>query len=126
MHKYTANDIAKILQMDDHVEDFFPCDKGEWVQWLQSIVENPRFLIIGTETSYLVAVNNVQRPVSDHVFILFFHSKSPLEQNLEIRDYLNEWALECGTKKIRFIGKEIEVFEKYDAKQYGIYGGWDI
>ena len=126
MYKYTPDDIAKILTMDDHIEDFFPCDKGEWVQFLQSMVDNPGFLIIGTDKSYLVAVNNVQRPVSDQVFILMFYSDNDFESSIEIRDYVNAWAEECGTKKIRFIGKDIEVFEKYGAKQYGIIGGWDI
>jgi len=124
--RYTVENITKILQMDDHVENSFPCDKGQWVQWLISVVDDPRYLIIGTEKSYLVAVNNIQRPLSDHVFILFFYSENDFESSIEIRDCLNDWALECGTTKIRFIGESITPFKKYGAKQMGVYGGWDI
>ena len=126
MKKYEVEDIVKIQRMNDHIEDHFPCDKGEWVQWLISIVDHPKFLIIGNETSYLVASNNIMRPVSDTIGIIFFHSKTPFEENIKIRDWVNEWALECGTRKVRFITKNLEVLKKYGAKEFGIYGGWDI
>lgn len=127
----TVEDIASILQLDDLVTESFPCDRGEWVQWLVSNAENPKVLIVGNVQdgdvkSYLVALDNVSRPLSVQVHILFFYSGSDLDANMAIRDALNDWARERGAKAIRFICRDIKVFEKYGTEQKGILGGYDL
>ena len=129
--KLEVEEIAGILQLKDNFMESFPCDKGEWVQWLISNVENPRILIIGNVIdneikSYLVAHDSVMLPLSDHVFILFFYSGSDIDSNMEIRDMLNDWARSKGANAIRFICQDIAVFEKYGAEQVGIFGGWTL
>ena len=129
--KLEVEEIAGVLQLKDNVMKSFPCDKGEWVQWLISNVENPGVLIIGNFIggeikSYLVALDNVRLPLSAHVNILFFYSGSDIDSNMEIRDMLNAWAREKGANAIRFICQDITVFEKYGAEQVAILGGWSL
>jgi len=129
--KLEIEEIAGIMQLEDYATKSFPCERGEWVQWLISNVENPRVLIIGNVIdgeikSYLVAVDNVGLPLSVQVNIFFFYSGGDTDSNMEIRDMLNDWARERGAKIIRFICQDITMFEKYGAEQKGVFGGWDI
>jgi hypothetical protein len=125
MRVYDRNDIAKIKDMPDNVENVFPCDKGEWVQFLMEFVDNPDFLIVGTDNSYLVAHNNIMRPLSNEVWILYFHSRrDSTETIMEIRAAVNNFARRCGTTHIRYISDR--PFEHYGGRKLGIYGGWDI
>lgn len=129
--KLEVEEIAGILQLRDKVTESFPCDKGEWVQWLITNVENPRVLIIGNVVdgeikSYLVAHDSVMLPLSDHVSGLFLYSKSDADSNMGLIEMLNDWARDKGAKTIKFICQNIKVFEKYGAKQVGIFGGWDL
>ena len=129
--KLEVEEIVGILQLKDNFMKSFPCDKGEWVQWLISNVENPEILIIGSVIggeikSYLVALDGVRLPLSVQVHILFFYSDGALDVNMEIRGMLNDWARAKGAKAIRFICQDIAVFEKYGAKQVGILGGWSL
>jgi len=129
--KLEVEEIAGIMQLDDNVTDSFPCDKGQWVQWLISNVENPRVLIIGNVIdgeikSYLVALDNVILPLSIQVNILFFYSGGDIDANIKIFDILNDWAREKGAKTIRGVCQNIKVFEIYGAEQTGIMGGWSL
>ena len=129
--KLEVEEIAGIMQLEDNVTASFPCERGEWVQWLISNVENPKVLIIGNIVdgeinSYLVAVDSVRLPLSAQVHILFFYSRRDIDANIKIFDMLNDWARERGALKVRGICQNIKVFEKYGAEQKGIVGGWDL
>ena len=131
IRKLEVEDIAGILQLKDNLMKSFPCDKGEWVQWLIANMENPEILIIGNVIggeikSYLVALDGVRLPLSVQVHILFFYSDGALDVNMEIRGMLNDWARAKGAKAIRFICRDMAVFEKYGAEQVGILGGWSL
>ena len=132
IRKLEVEDIAGIMHLEgDNVTENFPCDPGEWVQWLVSNAENPRVLIIGNAIdgeikSYLVAMDNVMLPLSVQVQILHFYSGGGLDENIAIFDMLNNWARGKGAKIIRGVCKNIKVFEKYGAKQTGIMGGYDL
>jgi len=126
-----VEEIAGILQLDDDATESFPCEKGEWVQWLISNMENPGVLIIGNIVdsgikSYLVAVDSVMPPLSIQVNILFFYSSGDTDKNMEMINMLNDWARKRGALKIRGICQNIKVFEKYGAEQKAIFGGWDL
>jgi len=119
--RFDVDDIARILTFDDHIEDSFPCDKGEWVQWLMGLVDDPRYLIIGAEKSYLVAVDTIQMPISDSVNIIFGYSK---EGNIpELIKEVKEWAKGRGAKRVLYVTNQKDLFNKY-GKQFGVYGGW--
>jgi len=124
IRKFKVEDITRIMQMDDHVEDSFPCDKGQWVQWLISIVNDPRYLVIGTDKSYLVAVDAVMPPVSNSVNIIFCFSKDG--SVAKMKDAVSEWAIKQGAKRVYFITSDISVFKQYGVKKICDYGGWDI
>ena len=121
-----SSGIAQILKFNDRIEDYFPCDKGEWVQWLMENVDNPRVLIIGNKDVYLVAVDAVMKPLSDFVSILFCYSEKGFDKNMEVKTMLDDWAKERGASGIRFICEDISVFSKYGAKEKATYGGWDF
>ena len=126
-----VEEIARIMQLEDNIEESFPCEKGEWVQWLISNVDNPRVLIIGNIIDgeikcYLVAMDNVVLPLSIQVNILFFYSRADMEQNMAIINMLKDWTKKRGALKIRGICQNIRVYEKYGAEQKAIFGGWDL
>jgi len=123
--KLEPEDILALKALDDHIEDILPGTKGEWVQWLMANVANPNVLIIGGAASYLVAVNAVHRPVSDHVLILFFYSGGDRVKYKEFKHAVDEWAREKGTRNVRFLCRDIKPFEKYGAEPVGIVGGWE-
>jgi len=129
--KLEVEEIAGIMQLNDSVTESFPCEKGEWVQWLISNVENPRVLIIGNVIdseikSYLVALDSVVPPLSIQVNILFFYSGGDMDGNMAMINTLNNWAKKRGAVKVRGICRNIRVFEKYGAEQKAIFGGWDL
>ncbi|MHA1289572.1 MAG: hypothetical protein ACTSPB_19470 [Candidatus Thorarchaeota archaeon] len=121
-----AEDIIKLRNLDDHIEQFFPCSKSEWNQWLMANIDNPDTLIIGDEKHYLVAINTIQKPLSDHIFIIFYYSRGNYRITVEMKEMVEEWAREKGTKHIRFLCRNIKPFRKYGAEEKGIVGGWDI
>lgn len=113
-----VDDIAKIMRLED--PDFlesFPCDLGEWVQYLIKMVDNPNFYICGSVENgellgYVVAVNAVLPPVSKFVNIAYY--KSPgYKEGLEILEDLEKWAAHIGAEEIIFSSKKVGVFEKY-------------
>lgn len=124
LRRYDVHDIAGIIEFDDHLSDFFPCEKGEWIQWLVQNVDDPRYLIIGTDNSYLVAVDTIERPVSDFVSIIFCYSQ---EGNVaDLKDAVSQWGEERGASKVQFVTRDIKTFGRYGVEQYGVLGGWVI
>ena len=126
-----VEEIARIMQLEDNIEESFPCEKGEWVQWLIDNIDNPRILIIGNVIdneikSYLIALDSVVPPLSIQVNILFFYSRADMEQNMAIINMLKDWTKKRGALKIRGICQNIRVYEKYGAEQKAIFGGWDL
>jgi len=124
--KLEPDDILKLKALNDGIEDVLPGTRPEWIQWLMANVHNPRVLIIGGTTGYLVAVNAVHRPVSDHVLILFFYSGGDKAENAELKAAVDAWAQEQGTAHVRFLCRDLTPFAKYGAEQKGIVGGWEV
>ena len=124
--KLEPEDIVKLKTLDDGIEEILPCTRAEWIQWLMANVRNPGVLIIGGEKSYLVAVDAVHRPVSDHIFILFFYSGGDAVENRELKAAVDAWAREKGTENVRFLCRDLAPFEKYGAGQRAIVGGWEV
>ena len=127
--KFEVEDIAKILDCEDEIENYFPCDRGEWIQWLMSIVDNPKYFIAGViedgVVGYVVAVDNAVKPFGDHVFIRFFHSSKNIEIDMEIKAALNKQARSKKAVRVRFVGPE-EALDQLQAEQKGIFGGWEL
>ena len=47
--KLEVEEIAGILQLeDDKLAEVFPCELGEWVQFLIQYVDNPNFFMMGS------------------------------------------------------------------------------
>lgn len=104
--KLKVEDIVKILQVDDKIEDYFPCDKGEWVQWLIQRVDDPSLLILGNIIDdilcgYIIAANEVHPPLSNCIYVLFAHTAGK-KINKEALNLLIDWAKEKKAKSIDF------------------------
>ncbi len=133
IRKLEVEDIVKMMKLDGlNIEKFFPCEKGEFIQWLVSQSENSNIFIYGNIevdgrlNGFMVAANGAFKPISDVVSILYFKTSDDFEVNEKIKFELNNWAKEKGAKRITFICQDIEVFRKYGAIQQGILGGWNL
>ena len=117
--------VASLLRFEDNAEDCFPCDRGEWIQWLMKAVVSPKMLIIrvvenGQTTGYLVAQNQVSPPLTDSVYVIYSYSPKNVEKNKEALESLKEWSIECGAKKIKFDTKNILAHKLYGFKETGL------
>jgi len=124
--KLTTNDIAQILTMDDPIDEIFPCDKGEWIQWLNQYIENPEIYIIGKSDngrliSYAVAVNMVSPPLSDMVTIIFM---SELDE--EFIEKIKIWAKEKKAKKVILQAQDSNILNTLDVDKISYVGAWEI
>ena len=132
--KLTVQEIARMSRLDDNVESFFPCDKGEWIQFLIKNVEHPNLFIWGdvvgnTIKAYAVAINSVQPPLSNSVTLLMHYSNNAFDSTMALKEELNKWAKEKGAKRVLFIvNTESDMTSrlKFGVEQKGILGGWDI
>lgn len=106
--KMEVEDIVKILKLDDpKLTQVFPCEKGEWVQWLIQNVDNPGFFIRGVFEEdkligYLVAINAFVPPINKAITVLYSKTAG-MEANHAILDELIGWSKEKGAASIDFI-----------------------
>jgi hypothetical protein len=126
IEKLTTNDIAQILTMDDPIDEVFPCDKGEWVQWLNQYIENPEIYIIGKSDngrliSYAVAVSMVAPPLSNTVAIIFM---SELEK--EFIENIKLWGKEKGAKNIALQSKDMNALKTLNVDKISYMGVWKV
>ncbi len=115
----TIEEVAKLLGVQDDVGEYFPCGRGEWVQWLVSQADNERFAIwanfdeAGKIDSYIVALDNIEPPISDSLFIPYAWSVLGQEQNEQVLAEVVKWGKERGAKRIRAMAVDPEKLEKY-------------
>ena len=119
--KLEVEDIAKILHLNDNVTDYFPCDKGEWVQWLIQNVDNPDLFIMGVVedgevTGYIVAINSVKPPLDDSVYVLYAWSAG-FEMNKKILKNLIDWSKEKNARSIDFVTEDVVAHTAYGFKK---------
>jgi len=122
-----VKDIVALLDLEDNIEDYFPCDKGEWNQWLMQIimVENTRikvWLALEKEViqGYIVVVDNRNLPISDDFFIMYVYSGLNFYKNKKLLDQLIEEIKKEGGKKIIANTKNPELLKKYGFKNIGV------
>jgi len=133
IRKLTVEDIAKLLIHDEiQLENNFPGERGEIVQWLIQNVNNPGLFIWGSFDDpgkligMLIAVNNVALPISNHIFIIYCHTSYDLEINEQVKEELNKWGREMGAVAVNFMCKNIRVFARYGGTEQAIVGGWSL
>jgi len=124
--KLTTNDIAQILTMDDPIDEIFPCDKGEWVQWLNQYIDHPETYMIGQSnngrlTSYAVAVSMVAPPLSNTVTIIFMS-----ELDKKFIENIKLWAKEKGAKKVALQSKDMNALKQLNVDEILYIGAWVI
>jgi len=124
--KLTTNDIAQILTMDDPIDEVFPCDKGEWVQWLNQYIDNPELYMIGQSDngrliSYAVAVSTIAPPLSNTVVIIFMS-----ELDKEFIEKIKIWANEKGAKKVALQSKDNDTLKALDIDELFYVGVWRV
>jgi len=123
-----AKDIVQIMDFTDPIEQIFPCDRGEWVQWLMQNLSHPEILIIGRVEdkliSYAVIINQVFKPLSNVVSILFASDLAIEDQ--EIKDQIISWAKKKGAVKVIFQASERADLEKMNIDNTTYVGHWII
>lgn len=103
-----AEEIAKILYLnDDKLTQVFPCEVGEWTQFLMQHIDNPNFFMRGVLEDnkligYLVAVSSIIPPVNKSITVLYSKTAGT-EANHAVLDELIEWSQEKGAASIDFI-----------------------
>ena len=125
--KLVTEDIAQILKMDDPIGDVFPCDRGEWVQWLNQYIENEEVYMIGLSEngklkSYAVAVSMIAPPLSNSVSIIFM--SDPMDKRF--REAVKEWTKQKGAKIVMMQAQEIGVLKKLGADSISYVGTWRV
>jgi hypothetical protein len=114
----TPEELMKLYSINDNVEESYPLNKNEWVQFLVAQANNPAVMVWGifddSLVGYVVACNGVRPPLADYVHIMyawlvgveFETSKSLLEE-------IKEWAGAVGARKIRIVTRDPSKFYKY-------------
>lgn len=115
----TKEEIAKLLGLQDNAEEYFPCSRGEWIQWLGERADSPKVAIWARFkddeciSSYVVAFDMVNLPLSRHVFIVYLSS---LLEFKEFLDPIIEWSRSLGATSVRGITDIEGVFDKHGFK----------
>lgn len=125
IRELTAEDIAQILRMDDPIGEVFPCDRGEWVQWLNQYVDNPDVHIIGISDenmliSYAVAVSMIAPPLSNAISIIFMSEPLDMRYHEEIKD----WARQRGADAVMLQAKEAGILHTLGTDAISYVGIW--
>jgi len=120
----SVKDIAEILRIsDDRLEKQLPCTKGEWVQWLMTMIgkKNAIGVWIAREEEnkpilgYVVAVNSIAPPISNSVLILY--STICLVGSDEVNgiaiEKIKSWASELGAKKLSLFTDHPQISRRY-------------
>jgi len=122
----TRAEVASILGLpDSRLTEQIPCEKAEWVQWLEGQIEKPEFLRIwGTVeddkvTNYMVALNAVMPPISRSVLILYQSFYSETEGALEALAEVEKWAKELGATNLAIQTKYPRVNSQFGFVEEG-------
>ena len=122
----TRAEVASILGLpDSRLTEQIPCEKAEWVQWLEGQIEKPKFLRIwGTVeedkvTNYMVALNAVMPPISRSVLILYQSFYSKTAEGVEVLGEIKKWKEELGGIDIAIQTKYPRVNSQFGFVQEG-------
>ena len=118
MKKLDANDISKIMYMDDKdFSKFFDCEIVEWTQFLMQNVDNENFFMIGhfedkKLIGYLIAYF-APLPICKGVSALYSKTAGIKNNKLALNE-LKKWSKEKGATSIDIITNNV--------RGHGIYG----
>jgi len=110
--KLEVEDIAKIMYLkDEELTQGFPCEVGEWVQFLIQHVDNPNIFMMGEKEGdeligYFVAINAIAPPLNNSVSVLYSKTAGK-EINKAFLDALIDWSKEKGATSIDFITNNV-------------------
>ena len=97
-------EIAPLLHFKDDAVKYFPCDRGQWVQWLVSAVKSDDvFIAIETKQnkikSYFVVANTVEPPICDYTNIIYAYCKDPMSVSI-FSKLIIEWSLSKNARRV--------------------------
>jgi len=121
----TPDKIMLLLKVEDTVEEMYKCSRGEWIQFLISIIQSPNIMILASVdkdniiNSYTIIQNAIVPPLSNSVHIIYNFSLEDKENN-EMFNTIKNWALSLGADRITMTTKiDILNFEKYGFIETG-------
>jgi len=97
-------EIAPLLHFKDDAEKYFPCDRGQWIQWLVGAI-NSEDVFVAIETkqekikSYFVVANTVEPPICDYVNIIYAYCTNPVSI-ATFAKLIIEWSLSKNAKRV--------------------------
>jgi hypothetical protein len=95
-----ARDILKIKDIETGIK----CDKGQYIQFLISKLQDPNYFMWGDIenneiNSFIVINDNRQLPINNSVLVLDMWSRDH-RQSLAITEYAKKWAVENNVERI--------------------------
>jgi len=114
-----AGDRVKLHYIEDDSEEVTGINRDQWIQWLVSQTLNNDMKIwanLDEEnkiSSYLVAYDCVDRPVADHVYIVYFWADNDQSVNKELFEKVKDWARLVGADSLQTSTVHPEDFVAY-------------
>jgi len=116
--------ISELMKVqDDRIEKKFFCSKGEWIQWLVSIIEKQEMIGVwavreeekGSIEGYVVALNSIAPPISNSVMLLYSsicYANSEDANRLAIEAII-DWGRTLGAKEVALFTNHPDLSCKY-------------
>ena len=97
--KFEPNDIVKLKEIKTCVD----CDRGQYNQFLMSIFNNPKFLMIGEVEnnkikSFALFADNRLPPIYNFIVLMDIYTTDH-KDTIAIGEEAKKWALSLGIKK---------------------------
>ena len=94
-----ARDILKIKNIETGIK----CDKGQYIQFLISKIDNPKYHMWGDIdndkiNSFIVINDNRELPINNSVLVMDMWSRGH-RKSLEITEYAKKWAVENNVER---------------------------
>ena len=130
--KLEAKDIVKLNHID---LPNLPCEKGQYIQFLMSRIEDPKMLIIGDVEndalkSYGVFVDNRLPPIFNNAVVIGIWTLNH-KDTIELIKAANEWAkkigIETGIVSVPDNDKHNEKYmESLGGKKVAVIYEWEV
>jgi len=122
----SKDNIVQILEFQHDISCIMNCSIGEWAQVLMRIVENEKFLILGSYENdklvgYIVLRNNISPPVSNNVRVVFAYLEKTSDEDMkEIVNVTTNWGKSINADSITVLCKKVDRYIKYGFIETGI------
>jgi len=120
--------ISELIKVQDNgIEKKFFCSKGEWIQWLISIIEKQEIIGVWAVREeegkpikgYVVGINSIAPPISNSVMLLYSsicYANSEDANRLAVEAIVN-WGRTLGAREVALFTDHPDLSSKYGFKR---------